>query len=65
VGSTLRGEAVSLASVLAGVAGPGQVVVSETVRELVMGSSLEFADIGAHDTELSLPGRHLYRLERG
>jgi hypothetical protein len=65
IGPTVRGEAVSLAVLLAGVADPGQVVVSETVRELVMGSTLAFADIGAHDTELSLPGRHFYRLEHG
>jgi hypothetical protein len=64
VGAALQGEAVSLAGVLADVAGPGQVVVSETVRELVMGSALQFDDLGVHDTELSLPGRHLYRLER-
>ena len=65
VGADLRGEAVSLASLLADTARLGQVVVTQTVRELVMGSSLGFDDVGVHDTELSLPGRHLYTLQRG
>ena len=31
-----------------GLAGPGEVLVSRTVKDLVAGSSLDFADRGAH-----------------
>jgi class 3 adenylate cyclase len=40
------GIAVSVGSRVAGEAGPGQVVVSGTVRDLVAGSGIEFEDLG-------------------
>jgi class 3 adenylate cyclase/pimeloyl-ACP methyl ester carboxylesterase len=42
----LAGIAVSVGSRVAGEAGPGQVVVSGTVRDLVAGSGIEFAELG-------------------
>ena len=43
----LAGIAVSVGARVAGAAGPGQVVVSRTVRDLVAGSGIEFEDVGA------------------
>jgi class 3 adenylate cyclase len=42
----LAGIAVSVGARVAGEAGPGQVVVSGTVRDLVAGSGIEFDDLG-------------------
>jgi class 3 adenylate cyclase len=42
----LAGIAVSVGSRVAGEAGPGQVVVSGTVKDLVAGSGIEFKDLG-------------------
>jgi class 3 adenylate cyclase len=42
----LAGIAVSIGARVAGEAGPGQVVVSRTVRDLVAGSGIEFEDLG-------------------
>jgi len=36
-------------------AGPGEVVVSSTVKDLVAGSGIEFADRGPHELK-SIPG---------
>jgi len=63
VGDTLQGDTVSLASRVADLAGPGEVLVSQCVRELVMGSSLEFNDCGSHALHESLPEWHLYALQ--
>lgn len=54
-GSDVRGMAVHIAARVAGLAGPGEVLVSSTVRDLVTGAGLQFADRGA--TELrGVPG---------
>jgi class 3 adenylate cyclase/quercetin dioxygenase-like cupin family protein len=45
-GDDLRGIAVHLAARVLSAAGPGQVVVSSTVRDLVAGSGLRFEDLG-------------------
>jgi class 3 adenylate cyclase/pimeloyl-ACP methyl ester carboxylesterase len=45
-GDDLGGLAVHIAARVAALAGPGQVVVSGTVKDLVAGSELEFADLG-------------------
>jgi class 3 adenylate cyclase len=42
----LAGIAVSVGARIAGEAGPGQVVVSGTVRDLVAGAGIEFEDLG-------------------
>ena len=44
----LAGIAVHIGARVAGVAKPGEVLVSQTVRDLVAGSGLEFEDRGAH-----------------
>ena len=36
-------------------AGPGEVVVSSTVTDLVVGSGINFADLGAHQLK-GVPG---------
>jgi class 3 adenylate cyclase len=42
------GVAVSVGARIAAVAGPGEVLVSRTVKDLVAGSGLEFEDRGEH-----------------
>jgi DNA-binding winged helix-turn-helix (wHTH) protein/pimeloyl-ACP methyl ester carboxylesterase len=55
----IQGLAVETASHVAAQAGPGELVVSRTVRDLVAGSGLKFRDCGRHvrsngDSELTL-----------
>ena len=64
VGDALRGDTVSLAHRVAELAEPGMVMVTQSVRELVLGSSLEFDDRGPHRLRESLPESHLYLLRR-
>jgi class 3 adenylate cyclase len=40
--------AVNIGARIGALAGPGEVLVSSTVRELVVGSGLEFAERGTH-----------------
>ena len=47
VGDKLAGIAVHIGARVAGQAGPGEVLVSGTVRDLVAGSGLEFEDRGS------------------
>jgi uncharacterized protein (TIGR00369 family) len=47
-GADVAGIAVHLASRIEGLAGPGEILVSGTVRHLVTGSGLRFADRGRH-----------------
>ncbi|HEX5897815.1 MAG TPA: alpha/beta fold hydrolase, partial [Solirubrobacteraceae bacterium] len=51
-GDRVRGVAVHIAAGVAAEAAPGQVLVSQTVNDLVAGSGLEFADRGSR----ALPG---------
>ncbi len=44
----MGGIAVHIASRVAGLAGAGEVVVSRTVKDLVVGSGIEFTDRGVH-----------------
>ena len=55
-GADLGGMAVHLAARVAALAQPGEVLVSRTVTELVVGSRLEFTDRGEHDVD-GVPGR--------
>ena len=48
-GDEMTGVGVHLAARVMGEAGPGQVVVSATVRELMAGSGLGFVDLGARE----------------
>jgi pimeloyl-ACP methyl ester carboxylesterase len=55
VGSDIRGIAVHTGARVAGMAGPGEVLASSTVRDLVAGSGLEFEDRGSHELR-GVPG---------
>jgi pimeloyl-ACP methyl ester carboxylesterase len=55
IGDKVAGIAVHTGARVAGSAGPGDVVVSSTVRDLVAGSGIEFADRGPHELK-GIPG---------
>jgi class 3 adenylate cyclase len=48
IGDDVGGMAVNIGARIGALAGPGEVLVSSTVRELVVGSGLDFAARGAH-----------------
>jgi class 3 adenylate cyclase len=48
IGADVGGMAVNIGARVGAIAGPGEILVSSTVRELVVGSGLEFADRGVH-----------------
>ncbi len=54
-GEDVGGIAVHLASRVMGEAGPGELVVSSTVKDLVIGSGIEFDDRGDHELK-GVPG---------
>jgi class 3 adenylate cyclase len=54
-GDDVRGIAVHVGSRVAALAGPGQVLVSSTVKDLVAGSGLVFEDRGVHELK-GVPG---------
>jgi len=59
------GLAVSIGARVASLAGPSEVLVSQTVKDLVAGSGLSFADAGEHELK-GVPGRwQLYRVLPG
>jgi class 3 adenylate cyclase len=49
MGDDLGGIAVHIAARVAALADPSEVLVSRTVKDLVAGSGIEFADRGAHE----------------
>ena len=49
MGDDIGGIAVHIAARVSALAGPGEVLVSRTVKDLVAGSGLEFADRGTHE----------------
>jgi class 3 adenylate cyclase len=56
------GIAVNIGARVAGLAGPSEVLVSQTVKDLVVGSGLVFEDAGEHELK-GVPDRwHLYRV---
>jgi class 3 adenylate cyclase len=55
LGDKAAGLAVHTGARVASVAGPGEVLVSQTVKDLVAGSGLEFEDRGAHELK-GVPG---------
>jgi class 3 adenylate cyclase len=55
VGDDVRGIAVHIGARVAGMANPGEVLVSSTVRDLVAGSGIEFEERGMH-TLKGVPG---------
>jgi len=64
MGERLAGIALHLAARVAGAAGPGEVVVSRTVRDLVAGSGIAFADLGEQTLKGVPDAWRLYRVER-
>ena len=62
-GDEVRGLAVHIGARVAARAGPGEVLVSSTVRDLVAGSGLYFADRGEHELKGVPGGWHLYAAE--
>src|SRR5438034_7714286 len=61
-GEKVSGIAVTIAARMCALAGPGQVLVSETIAQMVAGSGLELAPIGPHDLK-GVPGTwQLYAL---
>jgi class 3 adenylate cyclase/pimeloyl-ACP methyl ester carboxylesterase len=54
-GDDVRGMAVHIGARLAARAAPGEVLVSGSVRDLVVGSGIEFADRGTHELK-GVPG---------
>jgi pimeloyl-ACP methyl ester carboxylesterase len=62
IGEAIRGVAVHIGARIAGLAAPGQVLVSGTVKDLVAGSGLRFEDRGLHELK-GVPDRwRLYRV---
>jgi len=60
----VAGIAVSIGARVAAEAGPGEILVSQTVRDLVTGSGLAFDDRGSHELK-GVPGEwRLYALRR-
>ena len=55
IGEKVGGIAVHIGARVAGLAGPGEVLVSSTVKDLVAGSGLRFEERGAH-TLKGVPG---------
>lgn len=49
IGDDVGGMAVNIGARIGALADPGEVLVSSTVRELVVGSGLDFAERGTHD----------------
>jgi class 3 adenylate cyclase len=56
----LGGIAVHIAARVSGVAAPGEVLVSQTVKDLVAGSGIAFEDRGLHDLKGVPDPRRLY-----
>ena len=54
-GGDLGGLAVHIASRIGALAGPGEILVSRTVQDLVAGSGIQFEDRGGHDLK-GVPG---------
>ena len=48
MGHDIGGMAVHIAARVSGLAGPGEVLVSRTVKDLVVGSGISFLDRGSH-----------------
>jgi class 3 adenylate cyclase/pimeloyl-ACP methyl ester carboxylesterase len=64
LGDKLSGIAVHIGARVAALAGPGEVLVSSTVKDLVAGSGLRFRARGAHELK-GVPGAwQLYSVER-
>ncbi|HJQ42503.1 MAG TPA: adenylate/guanylate cyclase domain-containing protein [Jatrophihabitantaceae bacterium] len=64
MGDDIGGVAVHIAARIAALGGPGEVLVSGVVTDLVAGSGITFSDRGTHELK-GVPGRwHLHAVER-
>ena len=63
IGSKVGGIAVHVGARVMAQAGPGQVVVSSTVRDLLAGSDLVFEDMGVHELKGVSAQMHLYAVQ--
>ena len=64
-GEDVAGMAVHIGARISALADAGEVLVSSTVKDLVVGSGNEFADRGEHELK-GVPGRwRLFRTARG
>jgi len=62
-GTDVRGIAVHIGARISALAAPGEVLVSPTVKDLVVGSGIEFDDRGTHPLR-GVPGEwHLYAVK--
>jgi class 3 adenylate cyclase/pimeloyl-ACP methyl ester carboxylesterase len=62
IGEDLGGLAVHIGARVGALAGPGEIVVSSTVKDLVVGSDMQFSDRGEHELK-GVPGSwRLYAL---
>jgi class 3 adenylate cyclase len=62
IDNKVGGIAVAIGARVAGKASPSEVLVSQTVKDLVAGSGLTFQDAGEHELK-GVPDRwHLYRV---
>ena len=61
-GDDLAGIAVAIGARIGALAEPGEVLVSSTVKDLVVGSGLSFADRGVHPLKGVPDEWHLYAL---
>jgi class 3 adenylate cyclase len=62
IDNKVGGISVSIGARVAGFAGPSEVLVSQTVKDLVAGSGLSFEDAGEHELK-GVPDRwRLYRV---
>ena len=64
MGDDIGGIAVHIAARVSAQAGPGEVLVSRTVKDLVAGSGLEFSDRGVHELKGVPDTWQLYAVER-
>jgi class 3 adenylate cyclase len=65
VDAKVGGIAVSIGARVSALATASEVLVSSTVKDLVVGSGLRFADAGVHELK-GVPDRwHLYRVVNG
>ena len=64
-GEKISGLAVHIGARVAGLAPAGKVLVSQTVKDLVTGSGLEFEDFGMHALKGVADSWHLYAVKEG
>ena len=64
IGEDIGGMAVNISARISGVAEPDQVLVSRTVKDLVVGSGISFSDRGARQLKGVPDEWHLYAVEQ-